>query len=246
MGFPFQAHVRRAHCVGRTKPILEKNRAALKIQCLWRSYDAMIELQCRIIEQDAAVAIQQHWRGFQQRATHVRKIDLAMLLQANARGYIARNEFRKRNESATSIQRLWRGYWAQLQTQLDFMDVISVQSLARRWLAVQDRDARRRAILAVQRSARRFLAIRAFHAMRVERQQLSRRLSAAVLCQVSVQLNFCFDNRNFDVTCFAFVSRALSAATKQCKLLDASVDKTLSPHPYKPTGEDQGQETYFK
>lgn len=188
--FAFQTRVRRAHCVRRTQPILEKNRAVLKIQCLWRCYDAMIELQCRIIEQDAAVAIQQHWRGFQQRAAYVGKIDSVMLLQANARGYITRSDFRKRNESATSIQRLWRGYWAQLQTQLDFMDVITVQSLARCWLAVQDREARRRAILAIQRNARRFLAIRAFNATRVERQQLSRRLSAAVLCQVSAQLHF--------------------------------------------------------
>lgn len=188
MVFNLQTHVRRAHCERRIKPILEKNRAALKIQCLWRYYDAMIELQCRIIEHDAAVVIQQHWRGFQQRVAYVRDIDFVIFLQANARSYIARSEFRKRNESAISIQRLWRGYWAQLQTQLDFMDVITVQSLARRWLAIQDGYARRRAILAIQRNARRFLAIRAFNAMRLERQQLSRRLSAAVLCQVSAQL----------------------------------------------------------
>jgi hypothetical protein len=167
---------------------LEKNRAALKIQCLWRCYDATVELQCRIIDREAAVAIQRHWRGFQQRAVNAHKIYSIIKLQANTRGYIARSEFLKRHESAISIQRLWRGFWAQLQIELNFMDMVTVQSLARRWLAVQDRDARRRAILVVQRNARRLLAIRAFTLMQVERQQMIRRCSAAVLCQVSKPL----------------------------------------------------------
>jgi myosin heavy subunit len=184
----FQTHFRRAHCVRRIQPILEKNRAALKIQCLWRCYDATIELQCRNIHQEATVAIQKLWRGFQQRSVSTRKIDSIMLLQARARGYLARSKFRKRHKSAISIQCLWRGFWAQLQTQLDLMDVIAVQSMARRWLAVHDRDARRRAVFVLQRNARIFLATRAFNLMRVERQQLIRRLAVAVLCQVSVPL----------------------------------------------------------
>jgi hypothetical protein len=167
---------------------LEKNRAALKIQCLWRCYDATVELQCRIIDQEAAVAIQRHWRGFQQRAVYAHTIDSIIFLQANTRCYISRKEFFKRQKSATLIQCLWRGFWAQLQTQLDFIDVITLQSLARRWLALQDRDARRRAILVVQRNVRRLLAIRAFTLMQIERQQVIRRYSAAVLCQVSMSL----------------------------------------------------------
>jgi hypothetical protein len=64
----FQTHFRRTRCVRRNQPILKENQAALKIQCLWRYYDATIELHCRIIDQEAAVAIQKLWRGFQQRA----------------------------------------------------------------------------------------------------------------------------------------------------------------------------------
>ena len=183
-----QAHARRMICERTTRPALEGTRAALKIQCIWRRYDAMIELELRFIDQDAAVAIQKTWRGF--RAQALFKVDLAAAacIQAHYRGYSARKQFTLVLEAAISIQSVWRGYWTQLQTQLDIMDVITVQSLVRRKIAYVESERRRQGVLRLQRTFRRILATKTVKIMRVERQELRERTVAAISCQVSKRM----------------------------------------------------------
>lgn len=182
-----QSHARRMICERTVRPAMERNRAALKIQCMWRRYDAMFELELRFIEQDAAVAIQKIWRGFQERETFAVKVDAITCIQAIVRGHLASKHFVLMVESATSIQCIWRGFWAQLQTQLDFMDVITVQSLVRRKFAAVESNRRRREILILQRNFRRILATNIVNQMRKEQQEVRERTSAAITCQVSPQ-----------------------------------------------------------
>lgn len=153
---------------------------------LWRRYDAMIQLQLRILERQATVSIQTYWRGFKERAAYAQQVDSVVLIQAISRGYVTRRVISQRQEATITIQRIWRGFWAQLQAQLDIMDVITVQSMTRRWLASLQRDTQRKAILVLQRNVRRGIAVRAFAKLQLEREEFDRQHSVAVLCQVSV------------------------------------------------------------
>ena len=169
---------------------MERTRATVKIQSLWRRYDAIVELHLRFIEREAATAIQQAWRGYRHRALYAHKIDCVIYIQAIARAYLTRHEIWLRNESSISIQRIWRGFWAQLQTQLDFLDVITVQSIVRRRLALMEIDRRRHGVFVLQRNVRRFLAIRTVNQMRKDRQEWLQHITAAIACQVSIQGSF--------------------------------------------------------
>lgn len=173
-------------CERTVRPVMERNRAALKIQSLWRRYDAMIELELQFMEQDGAVAIQTIWRGFRERALYARKVNSIIRIQAIARGRQARDQLILSIKATVSIQRIWRGFWAQLQTQLDFMDVITAQSIVRRKLALVESDARRRAIHVLQKNSRRFLAVQTVSQLKKERQEVIECTTAAVTCQVSM------------------------------------------------------------
>ena len=229
-----QSHARRLHCQREIRPQLESNRAARRIQTQWRRYDAMIEFELRLIDQEAALVIQKHWRGSRQRRAYVRKVNSLILLQACVRGRLTRKQHIECREAATSIQRIWRGFWAQLQLQLDLMEVITIQSAVRRRLAVLERERRRHAILVLQRNCRCRLAIRAATAMRIERNERNRCLVAAVVCQVSGCLHFeliklisCTPNGN----CVqSFVRRFQAVQTFRHVLRDNNASTVIQAH----------------
>jgi hypothetical protein len=203
-----QSHARKMICERKVRPALERSRAALKIQCIWRQYNAMIELELRLIEQDAAVTIQKYWRGFEVRALFQINLDSATFIQARFRGYSERKRFTLFVSAAISIQRIWRGFWSQLQTQLDIMDVITIQSLVRRKIAHVESDCRRRGVIRLQRTFRRILATKIVESMKIKRQELRLRAFAAITCQVSKKMLAPFSSSNTDAHQLYYTNRS--------------------------------------
>ncbi len=203
-----QSHARKMICERKVRPALERSRAALKIQCIWRQYNAMIEVELRLIVQDAAVTIQKFWRGFEVRALFQINLDSATFIQARFRGYSERKRFTLLVSAAISIQRIWRGFWSQLQTQLDIMDIITIQSLVRRKIAHVESDCRRRGVIRLQRTFRRILATKIVESMKIKRQELRLRAFAAITCQVSKKMLAPFSSSNTDAHQLYYTNRS--------------------------------------
>lgn len=179
------------HCQRNILPVLQRNRAALKIQSAWRRYNAMIELELLCINQEAAIAIQKTWRGFYQQILFACKVDAIVRIQALVRGYRVRRNAMLCEQAAISIQRIWRGFSAQLLVQLDYIDITTVQSIVRRRLAVLESKRRMNSIVVLQRNIRRVLAQRTVSEMRYAHRRMVERTAAAITCQVSMSCNEC-------------------------------------------------------
>ena len=132
--------------------LLEQNRAAIVLQCLWRQRLAQYEYAAHVRRLQAAITIQAFWR-------------LAQLKDS------------AKQEAAIQIQRVFRGYWSRIQYIIDLMDIVAVQSCARRWFAKQGRARLMRALYTLQCACRFFLARK-----RLEEKRFVALRNACALC----------------------------------------------------------------
>jgi len=158
---PIQAIARRFIAQKRYAVILKRHYAAITMQSQYRQYrDCMLYLDLRSKLLPAIIAIQRHWRGFQERCIYGRSIEAIIQIQAFIRGaaLVRSCLLGSWGISSTCIQRIWRGFWAQSNYQLDLLDIVAVQCLVRKQQALQLARRKAASLHTIQRSTRVFVA----------------------------------------------------------------------------------------
>lgn len=138
--------------------LIERNRSAVVLQCIWRRHFAHRRYSTLLLRHQASITIQYFWR-------------LAQLRDS------------KTNAAAMQIQKLFRGYWSRFQFVIYVLDIIAVQSCSRRWLAKRYCEKLYGSTITLQRAIRCFFARRSL----VQKRLSAFRSTSAIRVQTIVR-----------------------------------------------------------